>query len=92
MLPVIVIIVLSECEWTPVNAIQCHSGICLLKFVGFTDEVFWFHCSDLGNAQLSGTLVPDLGVLKNLQYLWVLFGSASKLLKDLSNLDYQFSC
>jgi hypothetical protein len=27
--------------------------------------------SDLGNAALSGTLVPQLGQLKNLQYLYV---------------------
>lgn len=30
-----------------------------------------FCCSDLGNALLSGQLVPQLGQLKNLQYLYV---------------------
>lgn len=28
-------------------------------------------CSDLGNAKLSGKLVPELGKLERLQYLWV---------------------
>lgn len=29
-------------------------------------------CRDLGNSNLSGFLVPDLGKLEHLQYLWVL--------------------
>lgn len=31
--------------------------------------ILCFFCRDLGNAGLSGTLVPQLGVLTNLQYL-----------------------
>ena len=32
----------------------------------------FFSCSDLGNAKLSGNLVPELGNLEHLQYLWVI--------------------
>ncbi|XP_031491746.1 LRR receptor kinase BAK1-like [Nymphaea colorata] len=60
----------------------------------------WFHVTcnndnsvirvDLGNAQLSGTLVPDLGLLPNLQYLELysnnLSGSIPNELGNLSSL------
>lgn len=35
-------------------------------------HLFIAFCRDLGNAGISGTLIPDLGGLKNLQYLWEL--------------------
>lgn len=34
--------------------------------------VLMCYLSDLGNAALSGTLVPQLGLLRNLQYLYVM--------------------
>lgn len=34
--------------------------------------LFWY-CSDLGNSNLSGHLVPELGKLEHLQYLYVYF-------------------
>ncbi|CAL9195584.1 unnamed protein product [Musa hybrid cultivar] len=57
----------------------------------------WFHVTcnndnsvirvDLGNAQLSGTLVPDLGQLKNLQYLELYSNNISGTIpSDLGNL------
>ncbi|KAG6492523.1 hypothetical protein ZIOFF_047486 [Zingiber officinale] len=61
----------------------------------------WFHVTcnndnsvirvDLGNAQLSGTLVPQLGQLKNLQYLELysnnISGTIPSDLGNLTNLD-----
>ncbi|XP_042454489.1 LRR receptor kinase BAK1-like isoform X2 [Zingiber officinale] len=57
----------------------------------------WFHVTcnndnsvirvDLGNAQLSGTLVPQLGQLKNLQYLELYSNNISGIIpSDLGNL------
>ncbi|CAL9080570.1 unnamed protein product [Musa textilis] len=57
----------------------------------------WFHVTcnndnsvirvDLGNAQLSGTLVPQLGLLKNLQYLELYSNNISGTIpSDLGNL------
>ncbi|XP_074576357.1 LRR receptor kinase BAK1-like [Curcuma longa] len=57
----------------------------------------WFHVTcnndnsvirvDLGNAQLSGTLVPQLGQLKNLQYLELYSNNISGMIpSDLGNL------
>ncbi|OAY71400.1 somatic embryogenesis receptor kinase 2-like [Ananas comosus] len=57
----------------------------------------WFHVTcnndnsvirvDLGNAQLSGTLVPQLGLLKNLQYLELYSNNISGIVPtDLGNL------
>ncbi|CAL9105263.1 unnamed protein product [Musa textilis] len=57
----------------------------------------WFHVTcnndnsvirvDLGNAQLSGTLVPDLGQLKNMQYLELYSNNISGTIpSDLGNL------
>ncbi|CAD5194096.1 LRR receptor kinase BAK1-like [Musa acuminata AAA Group] len=57
----------------------------------------WFHVTcnndnsvirvDLGNAQLSGTLVPQLGLLKNLQYLELYSNNISGTIpNDLGNL------
>lgn len=43
----------------------------LIKYF-FSFIFLFFVCSDLGNSNLSGPLVADLGRLEHLQYLWVL--------------------
>lgn len=45
--------------------------VCITPFgkISFHDALLFCNLSDLGNAALSGQLVPQLGLLKNLQYL-----------------------
>lgn len=71
---VIPMIVLLECKQ---RIFLIHVIFVLLKFLGIAyvltenlTSAFLF--SDLGNAELSGKLVPQLGQLKKLQYLYVL--------------------
>lgn len=61
MLLAITTTVLSECTCYLLSTMQSTPHTFLLKLSPFF--------SDLGNAALSGTLVPQLGQLKNLQYL-----------------------
>ncbi|THG21163.1 hypothetical protein TEA_011497 [Camellia sinensis var. sinensis] len=58
----------NPCTWFNVT---CNSENSVTR-VGVIDDEFCFHLctpSDLGNANLSGQLVPQLGLLLNLQYL-----------------------
>lgn len=55
---------------------SCRDAFSNITFSSLPLLFFFFKkksdCSDLGNADLSGQLVPQLGQLKNLQYLYVL--------------------
>jgi hypothetical protein len=66
MLPAIMTTVLSECMPTFLYTTTWSVSHMFLSFLIQYLSSFY---SDLGNAALSGTLVPQLGQLKNLQYL-----------------------
>jgi hypothetical protein len=67
MLPAIMTTVLSECTSTFLYTTKWFVShlFSIFPIIKYLSPFY----SDLGNAALSGTLVPQLGQLKNLQYL-----------------------
>lgn len=71
MSPVTVRIVSLECKLLSLLGARNKSLLGFIIMNAAPQSFPFYLTSDLGNANLSGTLVPQLGDLHNLQYLWV---------------------